>query len=71
MADENCVIVRTSGRQLDALRVEASRIANAGRTDWSVERTDKGRSFCFGDNSEVKTKFEAYCLRNQYQLNEG
>jgi hypothetical protein len=50
---EHCVIVRASGRRLDQLREEASRISRGSKIDWWIERGDKTR-FCF--KSEAASK---------------
>ena len=57
---ENCVIVNASGRQLDQLREEASRISRGHKVDWWVERGDKGTRFCFED-AEAKKAFVSFC----------
>jgi hypothetical protein len=57
---ENSVIVRVSGRRLDQLRAEASRIARTSNIDWWIERADKGMRFCFED-AEAKRAFAAIC----------
>ena len=60
MKKNDCIIVRAAGRQLDALRSEASRIAKANNIDWWVERTDKGAQFCF-EGADLKQRFAASC----------
>ena len=57
---ENCVIVNASGRQLDQLRGEASRISQGHKVDWWVERGDNGTRFCFED-AETKKAFASIC----------
>ena len=57
---ENCVIVNASGRQLDQLREEASRISRGHKVDWWAERGDKGTRFCFED-AEAKKAFASIC----------
>ena len=49
----HCVIVRASGRRLDQLRDEASRISRGSKIDWWIECDDKTR-FCF--ESEAASK---------------
>jgi hypothetical protein len=60
MAEENCLIVRAAGRQLDELRSEASRIAKDKKIDWWVEREAKGTRFCFED-PDAKHAFVSFC----------
>ncbi len=48
----DCVIVRASGRQLDHLREESSRIARKNKVDWSIERGSEGRIFLQGHRGE-------------------
>ena len=60
MAETNCVIVKTAGRQLDELRSQASRIAKGKNIDWWVDRSDKGACFCFAD-PEAKQTFVSIC----------
>jgi hypothetical protein len=60
MAETNCVIVRTVGRQLDELRSQASRIAKGRKIDWWVDRSDKGTCFCFED-PDAKQDFASFC----------
>jgi hypothetical protein len=55
---ENCVTVNASGRQLDQLREEASRISRGH--NWWAERGDKGTRFCFED-AEAKKAFASIC----------
>jgi hypothetical protein len=56
----NCVIVRASGRQLDQLRGEASRISRGHKVDWWIEHGEKGTHFCFED-AETKKAFASIC----------
>ncbi|MGY3388014.1 hypothetical protein ACVWW6_000605 [Bradyrhizobium sp. USDA 3311] len=56
----DCVIVRASGKQLDHLREEASRIARQSKIDWSIERGAEGAHFCFED-AESKKAFVTIC----------
>jgi hypothetical protein len=60
MAETNCVIVRTAGRQLDELRSQASRIAKGKKIDWWVDRSDNGTCFCFED-PDAKQDFVSFC----------
>ena len=60
MAKACCLIVRASGRKLDELRSAASTIAQEGKIDWWVERTDKGTCFFFGDE-DAKKRFVLSC----------
>jgi hypothetical protein len=60
MPEENCLIVRAAGRQLDVLRSEASRIAKGKKIDWWVDRSDKGTCFCF-ENPDAKKAFVSCC----------
>ena len=60
MSEENCLIVRAAGRQLDELRSEASRIAKRKKIDWWADRSDKGTCFCFED-PDAKQAFVSFC----------
>jgi hypothetical protein len=60
MVRTNCLIVRAYGSQLDQLRGEASRISRGQKTDWWVERGDKGARFCF-ESAEAKRAFASIC----------
>ena len=60
MSKENCLIVRASGRQLDLLRGEASRIAKGNKVDWWIDRIEVGARFCF-DDSKAKDAFAITC----------
>jgi len=55
----HCVIVRASGRRLDQLRDEASRISRGSKIDWWIERGDKTR-FCFESEAASKA-FASIC----------
>lgn len=70
MAQDNCLIVRAFGRQLDLLRDEASRIAKGSRVDWWVNRTDKGACFCFEDTA-AKAAFASICSNFGVQHHDG
>jgi len=54
------VTVRASGKQLDQLRKEASRISRGHKMDWWIERGDQGMHFCF-ESAETKTEFASIC----------
>jgi hypothetical protein len=56
----NGLIVRASGRKLDQLRGDASRIAKGNKVDWWIEQADKGTRFCFED-AEAKKSFASIC----------
>ena len=59
MTKTNGLIVRASGRKLDQLRGDASRIAKGNKVDWWIEQADKGTRFCFED---VKAKSHSHSL---------
>jgi hypothetical protein len=56
----NCLKVRASGRQLDLLRGEASRISRGNKVDWWVERGEEGAQFCF-ENADARKAFASIC----------
>ncbi|TFV41283.1 hypothetical protein [Bradyrhizobium niftali] len=60
MTKTNGLIVRASGRKLDQLRGDASRIAKGNKVDWWIEQADKGTRFCFED-AEAKKSFASIC----------
>jgi hypothetical protein len=62
LAKAKCVLVRAAGRQLDELRLEASRIAKGKTIDWWVDRTDRGVHFCFED-ADAMNSFAVACER--------
>ncbi|MCK1337944.1 hypothetical protein IVB38_18440 [Bradyrhizobium sp. 38] len=60
MAKEYCLIVQATGRKLDLLRGEASRIAKGSKVDWWIDRADVGTRFCFEDTAAKET-FASTC----------
>ncbi|WP_271606240.1 MULTISPECIES: hypothetical protein [unclassified Bradyrhizobium] len=60
MPEENCLIVRAAGRQLDLLRDEAFRIAKGANVGWWTDRAQVGTKFCFED-AKAKASFAAAC----------
>lgn len=58
--ENRVIVVRASGRLLDQLRGEASRVSRANKVDWWMERGDKGTHFCFED-AETKKAFASIC----------
>lgn len=60
MAQENCLIVRAAGKQLDLLRGEASRIAKESNLGWWTDRAEVGTRFCFED-AKAKDSFALAC----------
>jgi hypothetical protein len=67
---DNCIIVRSHGRQLDLLRGEASRISRGYKSDWWMERGDKGTQFCFED-ADSKKAFALVCENLAVQYMDG
>lgn len=47
--ENRVIVVHASGRLLDQLRGEASRVSRANKVDWWMERGDRGTHFCFED----------------------
>jgi hypothetical protein len=70
MAKENCLIVHATGRQLDLLRGEASRIAKGSNVDWWIDRADVGTRFCFED-ATAKETFAMPCDKYGIQSRDG
>jgi hypothetical protein len=60
MPKGNCLIVVASGRQLDLLRGEASRIAKGAKADWWSDPAELGTRFCF-ENAKAKESFALAC----------
>ncbi|MGY4285045.1 hypothetical protein ACVWXO_005368 [Bradyrhizobium sp. LM2.7] len=58
--ENRVIVVHASGRLLDQLRGEASRVSRANKVDWWMERGDKGTHFCFED-AETKMAFASIC----------
>ncbi|WP_246649526.1 hypothetical protein [Bradyrhizobium canariense] len=58
--ENNCLIVRAAGRQLDLLRGEASRIAKGSNADWWIDQAEVGTRFCFED-TKAKESFALAC----------
>ena len=57
---KHCVVARATGRALDDLRGEASRLARSYSTNWCAEPRSLGTAFCF-ENQNVSILFVAYC----------
>ena len=57
-----CVVVQTSGKELDYLRGEAYRVSRDAKIDWYAEPRELGTAFCFED-ANVRTRFCAICVR--------
>jgi hypothetical protein len=57
------VLVRIVGRELDEVRIAASRIAGQYETEWCAESRTSGTAFCF-DNANTRTIFSAYCAKH-------
>ncbi|MEY9127629.1 hypothetical protein ABIA03_000429 [Bradyrhizobium yuanmingense] len=70
MPEENCLIVRAAGKQLDLLRGEASRIAKAANVSWWTDRAEIGTRFCFED-SKSKDSFALTCDRLGISCQDG
>ena len=60
MQEENCLVVRATGRQLDLLRGEAFRIAKGMNINWWTDRAQIGTRFCFED-ATAKDAFALIC----------
>lgn len=70
MAKENCLIVLASGRKLDLMRSEASRIAKDNNADWWSDRAEVGTRFCFV-SAEAKEAFALTCDSFDIACREG
>ena len=66
----SCLIVRASGRRLDQLRGEASRISRGNKIDWWIERGEEGARFCFED-AKTKKAFASICENFAVPYREG
>ena len=60
MTKEHCLIVSATGKQLDLLRGEASRIAKDANAGWWTDRAEIGTKFCFED-AKAKDSFALAC----------
>jgi hypothetical protein len=57
-----CVVVQTTGKELDHLRGEANRVARDRKTDWYAEPRKLGTAFCF-ESAAVSSLFCAICAK--------
>jgi hypothetical protein len=64
-----CIVVRASGRELDRLRTHAAQIARDQKSDWWVETTEKGKTFCF-EHANARASFSAVCEGDSIQFSE-
>jgi hypothetical protein len=61
MPKEKCLIVGGSGRQLDLLRGEASRIAEGAKVDWWIDRAERSEHAFASKMQRQKRAFALAC----------